>query len=240
MTSPLLQRGCSSAQLRCCGYTSPYIEASTSPLCYSRSNLPGCKSHYLRIERQVLETWYTICFALVPAQIGVIITSLLCSNHITYRFGKGLTPKQYRLDVGTMAVIMDEYASQIAAQYGDDVAAQALRRSSSYAMVNDPYEKDKDRDSSYAMSTAANPALTAPHSRAGSTLTTGYNSQSSLRPTSGMALYDRNRESTWAVPTTGQAYSDFDETSRYGTTGSVSDAERERETQSRQQTGWAQ
>ena len=97
-------------QLRCCGYTSPYIEASTSPLCYSRSNLPGCKSHYLRIERQILETWYICCFALVPAQLGVMIAALLCSNHITYRFGKGLTPKQYRLDVGTMAVIMDEYA----------------------------------------------------------------------------------------------------------------------------------
>jgi len=39
-----------------------------------------------------------------------MIVGLLCSNHITYRFGKGLTPKQYRLDMGTMAVIMDEYA----------------------------------------------------------------------------------------------------------------------------------
>ena len=27
----------------------------------------------------------------------------------TYRFGKGLTPKRYRLDLGSMAVIMDEY-----------------------------------------------------------------------------------------------------------------------------------
>ena len=34
-------------------------------------------------------------------------------NHITYRFGKGLTPKQYRLDLGSMAVIMDEYASSV-------------------------------------------------------------------------------------------------------------------------------
>lgn len=139
-----------------------------------------------------------------------------------------------------MAVIMDEYASQIAAQYGDDVAAQALKRSSSYAMVDDPYEKD----SSYAMSTAANPALTVPHSRAGSTLTTGYNSQTSLRPTSGVALYDRNRESTWAGQMTGQGQGygdDVDDSSRYGTTGSGSDAERERETQySRQQPGWAQ
>lgn len=61
----------------------------------------------------MLETWYTICFALVPAHIGVMITALLCSNHITYRFGKGLTPKQYRLDLSTMAVIMDEYARYV-------------------------------------------------------------------------------------------------------------------------------
>jgi hypothetical protein len=100
-------------QLRCCGYTSPYIEASTSPLCYSRSNLPGCKSHYLREERQILEIWYIACFALVPAHLAVMIVGLLCSNHITYRFGKGLTPKQYRLDMGTMAVIMDEYARSV-------------------------------------------------------------------------------------------------------------------------------
>lgn len=60
----------------------------------------------------------------------IILAALLCSNHITYRFGKGLTPKQYRLDMRSMAVIMDEYASQIAAQYGPAVAKQAYDRSS--------------------------------------------------------------------------------------------------------------
>lgn len=82
-----------------------------SNLCYARSILPGCKSRYLKFERNVLETWYTIAFSLVPAQIGVIVTALLCSNHVTYRFGKGLTPKRYRLDTTSMTVIMDEYAS---------------------------------------------------------------------------------------------------------------------------------
>lgn len=81
-----------------------------SPLCYGRSILPGCKNKYLHIERHVLEIWYVIAFALVPVHILVILAALLCSNHITYRFGKGLTPKQYRLDPGSMAVIMDEYA----------------------------------------------------------------------------------------------------------------------------------
>jgi hypothetical protein len=97
--------------LRCCGYFSPFVEATQSPLCYARSNLPGCKNRYLKLERHVLTTWYTIAFSLVPAQVGIIIAALLCSNHITYRFGKGLTPKRYRLDLGSMAVIMDEYAS---------------------------------------------------------------------------------------------------------------------------------
>ena len=97
--------------LRCCGYFSPFVEATQSPLCYARSNLPGCKNRYLKLERHVLTTWFTIAFSLVPAHILIMISALLCSNHITYRFGKGLTPKRYRLDLGSMAVIMDEYAS---------------------------------------------------------------------------------------------------------------------------------
>jgi hypothetical protein len=105
LESPLIE-----PQLRCCGYFSPYVEATVSPLCYPRSISPGCKNRYLKLERTVLETWYTISFSLVPAQILIIVAALLCSNHITYRFGKGLTPKRYRLDLGSMAVIMDEYA----------------------------------------------------------------------------------------------------------------------------------
>lgn len=197
-----------------------------------------------------------------------MIAALLCSNHITYRFGKGLTPKQYRLDVSTMAVIMDEYArsilflffsvvigrllilSQIAAQYGNEAAAKALQRSSSYALLTDPYEKD-----SYASSTGANPALTSVQSRTNSTTTTGYNShsQNSLRPQSGVALFDRNRDSYVGTPTSalspsysqgqgqghGQGYMDYDDNSRYGTTGSGSEGDRERQHHA-QSHGWAQ
>jgi hypothetical protein len=61
-------------------------------------------------ERLVLERWYTVVFGLVPFQIAVIVVGLLCSNHITYRFGKGMMPKAYRLSMGSMAVIMDNYA----------------------------------------------------------------------------------------------------------------------------------
>jgi hypothetical protein len=97
-------------KLICCGYFSPFIEATQSPLCYSRSNLPGCKARYLRLERSVLGTWYAIAFSLVGAHILIIVTALLCSNHVTYRFGKGLTPKRYRLDLRSMGVILDDYA----------------------------------------------------------------------------------------------------------------------------------
>ena len=97
-------------QLNCCGFFSPFVEAAVSQVCYSRSVLPGCKGPYMEFERFVLERWYTIAFGLVPFQIAVIVVGLLCSNHITYRFGKGLMPKAYRLSMNSMAVIMDNYA----------------------------------------------------------------------------------------------------------------------------------
>ena len=64
----------------------------------------------MRFERKILEWWYTVVFALVPAHIAVMLVSLLCSNHITYRFGKGMMPKAYRLDSQSLAAIMDNYA----------------------------------------------------------------------------------------------------------------------------------
>ncbi|KAI5450176.1 hypothetical protein NCC49_003325 [Naganishia albida] len=118
-------------QLDCCGYFSPFIEATTSNTCYARSTLPGCKSRYLKFERMVLKNWYIASFAIVPAHLAIIVTALLCANHVTYRFGKGLMPKRYRLDAASMGVIMDEYAGQIAQRYGQDVAREALHRSAS-------------------------------------------------------------------------------------------------------------
>ncbi|KAI0251452.1 hypothetical protein BJV78DRAFT_1211721 [Lactifluus subvellereus] len=118
-------------QLNCCGFFSPFVEAAISQVCYSRSVLPGCKGPYLTLQRFILKRWYTVAFGLVPLQIGVIVVGLLCSNHITYRFGKGMMPKAYRLSMNSMAVIMDNYASQLAEQYGADVASEVLARSRS-------------------------------------------------------------------------------------------------------------
>ncbi|KAJ7499881.1 hypothetical protein FB451DRAFT_47078 [Mycena latifolia] len=118
-------------RLGCCGYFSPFVEATVSSTCYARSILPGCKKPYLEFERIVLSRWYIIAFACVPVNIGAIVAGLLCSNHVTYRFGKGMMPKAYRLSANSMAVIMNSYAAQLAEQYGPDMAEDIMARSRS-------------------------------------------------------------------------------------------------------------
>ncbi|KAF8169049.1 hypothetical protein K438DRAFT_243712 [Mycena galopus ATCC 62051] len=108
--------------LECCGYFSPFVEATISSTCYSRSVLPGCKGLYMDYESVILKRWYIAVFACVPLTIGAIVVGLLCSNHVTYRFGKGMMPKAYRLSPESMAAIMDTYASQLAEQYGQETA----------------------------------------------------------------------------------------------------------------------
>lgn len=115
-------------QLLCCGYYSPFIEATVSQLCYARSTLPGCKLPYLRFQRRTLERWYTTSFALAPVQLMCIISGLLCSNYVTYRFGKGMMPRAYRLSMQSMAAIMDNYANQLAEQYGVDAVSEMFKR----------------------------------------------------------------------------------------------------------------
>ncbi|KAJ7253603.1 hypothetical protein C8J57DRAFT_1348582 [Mycena rebaudengoi] len=116
--------------LGCCGYFSPFVEATVSSTCYARSNLPGCKKPFIEFQEKILIRWYTIVFGIVPAHVAIMIAALLCSNHVTYRFGKGMMPKAYRLSKESMAVIMEKYASQLAEQYGPDAAAHILAASS--------------------------------------------------------------------------------------------------------------
>ncbi|KAJ6543912.1 hypothetical protein B0H19DRAFT_1212369 [Mycena capillaripes] len=125
--------------LQCCGYFSPFVEATVSSTCYARSLLPGCKAPYYDFEKLVLTRWFTASFGLVPLHLAVIISGLLCSNHVTYRFGKGMTPKAYRLSMNSMAVIMDNYANQLAEQYGPEVATEILARSRSNLNLSDAY-----------------------------------------------------------------------------------------------------
>lgn len=99
--------------LECCGYFSPYVEATVSAKCYSRSQLEGCKGPYMRFEKRILEKWYIMTFSLVPFHLACIVAALLCSNHVTHRFGKGMMPKAYRLNQEAMAVIMETYAKLV-------------------------------------------------------------------------------------------------------------------------------
>ncbi|KAG6816990.1 hypothetical protein H0H87_001058, partial [Tephrocybe sp. NHM501043] len=143
-------------QLECCGYFSPFVEATVTQTCYARSVLPGCKQPYIEYARMVLTRWYAAAFILVPVHIVVIVTGLLCSNHVTYRFGKGMMPKAYRLSLSSMAVIMDNYANQLAEQYGSEVASEILARSRSNLQL------DKMQKMPYN-STSASGAYTAQH-----------------------------------------------------------------------------
>ncbi|KAF9263424.1 hypothetical protein L218DRAFT_815225, partial [Marasmius fiardii PR-910] len=84
--------------LRCCGYTSPFHEATPSSRCYPRSVYPGCKSPLLRFEKRNLGFIWRITFgAVVPIHVINICVALLCSNHVTKMFGKGIMPRKYRL-----------------------------------------------------------------------------------------------------------------------------------------------
>ncbi|KAK7043313.1 Tetraspanin family-domain-containing protein [Favolaschia claudopus] len=124
--------------LNCCGYFSPFVEATVSSTCYARSSLPGCKPAFIDFEKMALERWYIVSFGLVPVHIGVMLAALLCSNHVTYRFGKGMMPKAYRLSREAMAIIVDRYAKQLADQYGPDAAAHMLSASHSGSGSSSP------------------------------------------------------------------------------------------------------
>jgi hypothetical protein len=85
--------------LGCCGWSGPLhgAAASASATCYARSPLPGCHGPLVRFERDVLSSVAGTVFSLVPLHLGNIFVGLLCANHVTHRFGKGITPARYRL-----------------------------------------------------------------------------------------------------------------------------------------------
>ncbi|KAJ7204031.1 hypothetical protein B0H12DRAFT_1035381, partial [Mycena haematopus] len=122
--------------LGCCGYFSPFVEASISARCYARSVLPGCKGPYFTFEHTVLKLWYTTVFALVGFHILLIAASLLCANHVTYRFGKGMMPKAYRLTSEAVSAIMDNYAAQLRDEYGEGVARAFVAHSRAGSVVD--------------------------------------------------------------------------------------------------------
>ncbi len=83
--------------LGCCGWSSPLHAAAASGACYARSPLPGCHGPLVRFERDILSSVAGTVFSLVPLHLANIFVGLLCANHVTRRFGKGITPARYRL-----------------------------------------------------------------------------------------------------------------------------------------------
>ncbi|KAJ7068986.1 tetraspanin Tsp2 family [Mycena belliarum] len=83
--------------LRCCGFYSALHEATPSKRCYPRTSLPGCKGKLYRFERANLALIWSTVFSLVPLHLLNVLVALLCANHVTETFGKGITPKRYRL-----------------------------------------------------------------------------------------------------------------------------------------------
>ena len=83
--------------LQCCGFYSTLHATSPSQRCYLRAPLPGCKRNLYNFEHQNLSRIWRAAFALVPLHMFNLVVALLCANHITSMFGKGITPKQYRL-----------------------------------------------------------------------------------------------------------------------------------------------
>ncbi|KAG0329364.1 hypothetical protein BGZ99_002370 [Dissophora globulifera] len=68
--------------LKCCGYQDPSWYGEYDLRCFPMINLPGCQHKYNIYEDKLLNTAWTVSFALVPFQLFVMISALLCSNHV--------------------------------------------------------------------------------------------------------------------------------------------------------------
>ncbi|EIM86198.1 uncharacterized protein STEHIDRAFT_98575 [Stereum hirsutum FP-91666 SS1] len=108
--------------LECCGWVnadhgavfSPGGGVSAGGMCWPRTVLPGCEGPLIRFEREVLGTIYGVVFSVVPLLLISICVALLCSNHVTQRFGKGIMPRKYRLSVKDLEVLWREREAKAA------------------------------------------------------------------------------------------------------------------------------
>ncbi|KAI0365335.1 hypothetical protein BV20DRAFT_954425 [Pilatotrama ljubarskyi] len=139
--------------LRCCGFYSALHEAAASKRCYPRTPLPGCKGKLWRFERANLATIWGTVFSLVPVHIMNIFVALLCANHVTRMFGKGITPKRYRLsgdDVRADAEMLMKVLSDVrpVARPGFTRAPSSgvFREDKSYYDTVDDLESDSNAD----------------------------------------------------------------------------------------------
>ncbi|KAH9033638.1 hypothetical protein EDB85DRAFT_1864300 [Lactarius pseudohatsudake] len=124
--------------LGCCGWSNPLHAAVASGTCYPRSPLPGCHGPLVRLEHDVLTSAWGTVFSLVPLHLANIFVGLLCANHVTRRFGKGITPPRYRLtvdDILSMGPVDQKKAGLLPSPFPASTSHGAFRedrRSTSY------------------------------------------------------------------------------------------------------------
>ncbi|KAJ7767341.1 hypothetical protein B0H16DRAFT_1789604 [Mycena metata] len=134
--------------LGCCGYFSPFVEATVSAMCYSRSILPGCEQQSLEFPEKALTRWYIVSFGLVPVHIAIMAAGLLCSNHVTYRFGKGMTLKAYRLAIMATGLLCSNHVTY---RFGKGMIPKAYRLSrEAMAVIMEQYAREAE-DASTAL-----------------------------------------------------------------------------------------
>ncbi|KAF4576977.1 hypothetical protein EYR36_004961 [Pleurotus pulmonarius] len=118
--------------LQCCGWFNALHQATMSNRCYPRTSLPGCKSALVSFEKAHLEMIWKVIFGLIiPAHIMNIFVALLCSNHVTETFGKGITPKGYRLTADDVKRDKDELMKKFGIGRGSVLARPTYARAGS-------------------------------------------------------------------------------------------------------------
>ncbi|KAF9958691.1 hypothetical protein BGZ70_009113 [Mortierella alpina] len=68
--------------LKCCGYNDWSHHGAYDLRCFPKINLPGCVHKYNKHEESVLTNFWTIAFSIAPLHLFVMISALLCSNHV--------------------------------------------------------------------------------------------------------------------------------------------------------------
>ncbi|KAF7370144.1 hypothetical protein MSAN_00644700 [Mycena sanguinolenta] len=118
--------------LGCCGYFSPFVEASISARCYARSVLPGCKGPFFQFEHKILYRWFTIVFSLAGFDIMITVASLLCNNHVTSMIREG--------DDAEAGVVGEGYEEEAAERFIEANSRPGLRMHSRAASALDLHD----------------------------------------------------------------------------------------------------
>jgi hypothetical protein len=127
--------------LRCCGFYSALHEATPSKRCYSRASLPGCKGKLYRFEQENLAMIWCATFSLALLHLVNVVVAFLCANHMTTTFGKGITPKKYRLSGVDVRADAERILTRMNAGEVRPVMRPELSRASSSGLFREDREQ---------------------------------------------------------------------------------------------------